>query len=759
MILYLPGLSPTLSFASLSVKPALLSLFENYIVDLDSAVLKPALKAITLALLPGLEDQTSEEFERTHDLLTRVRDAVGRSQSQDEGHYGGTSYDVAGSRYFWQSIFLTTMTSSSRRQGALHYLTRNLPRLAALPDISKSTKVPSATKVDGTELRWPTELEAVILPEPGLLIRCFAAGLRDDQLLVQRGFLDLLVTHLPLSSSVLQRQVKPEDLELLISAAASVVARREMSLNRRLWSWFIGPETSKDYGDSTPDFPDPSGNPPLAPSQPIPAKSYFEQHGLGPLTESVRKMIAADSTAASMRARPFRICLSLMDRSEIGGLVVPRIFVPAMESIWQYETIAPSKDAFADVLRSAHVFFDGIQSRLIWSELIQLTFSAFDADSLRTSSSQITDAQKKLDLVWFVITRFNVREEEMLVIHMPMACLLILACTCNIQRSTDFKSSPKINEPIATALRIASRLLDLIPERAFIDSEAVKAGATFEDYRARHSKQDINTIIGSYQHSSLESSPAFTENQTASMIVCSAAEILILALESSSSRGTLEPVLSLLAKATQKSQRYACLGVDAIISKLLPYTKSCVEEPDKTATFSTVIGLLSIFEFLNRVISPNQWTSDHRIRKIATNLLFSFWECLSPSGPHSVEAVRSFWRLHSISPAAQLVESTIASLMIGQINLIGGDNVTLEGSRRFATLWTHSSSKLQAISDRRSNSGRAKKKSGKKSLTDFGDPEMLARPLLLFLDSLSDQSTVLSMFTTSWLQSLPSIQM
>src|ERR1700712_5953246 len=44
--LYLPGLSSTLSFASLSVRTPFLDLLERHLVQLDARSLRPALKAI-----------------------------------------------------------------------------------------------------------------------------------------------------------------------------------------------------------------------------------------------------------------------------------------------------------------------------------------------------------------------------------------------------------------------------------------------------------------------------------------------------------------------------------------------------------------------------------------------------------------------------------------------------------------------------------------------------------------------------------------
>lgn len=274
--LYLPGLSTTLSFASLSVRAPFLELLETYLLKLDSRTLRPALKAIILALLPGLEEETSEEFERTMALMDAFKKAVRSSETEDLGQNHSS-----GDEYFWQCFFLASITSNSRRLGALAYLVRSLPKLGKpLP------KELAASKADSGKPGSPSDrlAEIVTSPEPGLLLRCFAAGLGDEQLLIQRGFLDLLVTHLPLHADVLQKRVKPEDLELLVAAAAGVVARRDMSLNRRLWAWLLGPEVPGHESDGGPESPasvsgDNSG------VQSALRTQYFEDFGLQPLTE------------------------------------------------------------------------------------------------------------------------------------------------------------------------------------------------------------------------------------------------------------------------------------------------------------------------------------------------------------------------------------------------------------------------------------------------------------------------------------------
>ncbi|KAK2815385.1 Endosome to Golgi transport protein, partial [Arthroderma sp. PD_2] len=228
LAIYLPGIAPTLSFASLSVRPLFLSLIEKHILQLNPAALRSANKSIILALLPGLEDETSEDFEETVKLVDKLRHVSSTA--------GDNSGAAAGSQYFWQCFFLASVTNPSRRVGALAYLNRHLPKLGGIIPSEGLLKGQDGSDIGSDRTAdLSSAIESITSPEPGLLIRCFATGLADEQVLIQRNFLDLLVTHLPLHSPVLQQRITSGDLQLLVGAAAGVVIRRDMSLNRRLW--------------------------------------------------------------------------------------------------------------------------------------------------------------------------------------------------------------------------------------------------------------------------------------------------------------------------------------------------------------------------------------------------------------------------------------------------------------------------------------------------------------------------------------------
>lgn len=72
------------------------------------------------------------------------------------------------------------------------------------------------------------------------MIRAFSAALEDDDLLVRRGALDILLQSLHIDGAAVQK-AQGDDRSILMRAATSVVLRRDLALNRRLFAWLLGP--------------------------------------------------------------------------------------------------------------------------------------------------------------------------------------------------------------------------------------------------------------------------------------------------------------------------------------------------------------------------------------------------------------------------------------------------------------------------------------------------------------------------------------
>lgn len=732
--LYLPGLAPTLTFASLTVRPLFLSLAEGYIVELEPWAIRPALKAIILALLPGLEDETSDDFEPTLRTINKLRDAAGRLETQRTSEAG------ASGQYFWQCLFLASITNPSRRLGVLAYMNRFLPKLGI------STRRLSIAGGDDI-LDIPPEMiaaaDSVILPEPGLLIRCIASGLSDDQLLVQRNFLDLLVSHLPLSSPILQKKIAPCDLHKLVIAAVGVVTRREMGLNRRLWAWFLGPDAPNDRSSMDErklSFQTTHSVP--GDGKELTKSQYFSRVGLQPLVTGLLEMIKQVSSLPSERTKPFRIALSLMDRWEIGGYIVPEVFLPIIRSVKDFAAEAP-KAHFEEVFRSASAFFNGVESGMIFSKLLGLI--DYQPAGL---SRDIDQVLADLDLAQFIIEYFNVREEDMVQIHVPLLALSVLV---KMRNAASIQTTANRIPVFAALNKVLKSLISLLTERGFSKKAGSEKPAGGD---GQSQSTDVLKVVHDFYEQSKTSlelpSLPFALKNLSEMIIREAHELAIVALEAHKDTVSVQEPLEILVTLLKKLPRSRVLRDHKLYKALSKRLDILGKDKPTTASFSVIATIASTVTSLFFIHTPGLYVSYEDACDLITPLVNQLWWYLSPLSPKfHVEAVRCLWLLHSISWIDHLVEALLTSLMInasttGSRHLSSGQQV-----ERFYVLWSHSHHNTHE---------QPPKQVLKLGGNHFSyQCSMLERPLFIVLDLLSQESTDSSQSVQLWLQDLPTI--
>jgi len=88
-----------------------LTLFEAFIVPLGASF-RQAEKSVILALLPGLEEEHGEYFEKTLSVIDQIRLA----ESEEES-------------FFWQCMWLAIATSAEQRVGACNYCLKRMESL------------------------------------------------------------------------------------------------------------------------------------------------------------------------------------------------------------------------------------------------------------------------------------------------------------------------------------------------------------------------------------------------------------------------------------------------------------------------------------------------------------------------------------------------------------------------------------------------------------------------------------------------------
>lgn len=382
---WLGGLLPLLSYCSIQVKPYLIDIYRNHVLkDVSPTRLRGVIKPIILSLLPGMDDENSEVFADVLSLLDDVKRKL-----QDDS-------------LFWQSMFLCIISNPERRLGALYWCTRRLPLFTTIQ-----------TSPDGEKV-YTEEARACLTPESGLLVRALAAALdvstkysTVSDILIIRGYFDLLLSRLSLDSLVLNSMILKSDKKKLLTACCEVTLKKDMSLNRRIWTWLLGPEGT----DSS-----------------ISRKEYFERYGLQLLVEGLLDQLTSQDVSTEKHIDYLRICYALIiDKWEINQTVGPKIVLPILQLCY----LQRENDALISLART---FFEGVELKLVWLILLDSVLKG------------------ELAFAEFILRTFECNDEDCGYTFAPLIFYVLLI------------NKPDINGPRINLLKL---FLHAIPRSAF----------------------------------------------------------------------------------------------------------------------------------------------------------------------------------------------------------------------------------------------------------------------------------------------------
>ncbi|AET39311.1 Dop1p Ecym_4246 [Eremothecium cymbalariae DBVPG len=404
--IWIAGLLPLMSYASISVKSPLVELYEKYLIQLPPSILRLLIKPLIASLFPGVDEESSEFQPIIMNLLDSLRTNLGDDS------------------LFWQSCFMVMIMHKNRRLGGLVWLTKRLPSLNAVPHLvlkkqESSRRIDDPTAIDKKQVRDDAlslllpECKSIVSPEPGLLVRCLITCLEEDnELLIQRGILDLLLQRIHLHSPVLQTLVTPSDRQLLVITCCKTMLRKDMSLNRRIWNWLLGLASRPQHAEMS------SNN------------DYFPNYGLISLMNGLSDMLMKEREIPNT----FRVCHALMDRWEIGSRIVPTLFTNLMKAAEKYKHNK-------QIIKSCSVFFDSIETNVIWGNCYQAMLLHDD-----------------YELLEFILNTFNVsNDEEIIVKHCPLMLLALLNLSFNDSSSE-----------VSRKYWLCRTLINIIPDRAYL---------------------------------------------------------------------------------------------------------------------------------------------------------------------------------------------------------------------------------------------------------------------------------------------------
>ena len=161
-------------------------------------------------------------------------------------------------------------------------------------------------------------------------------------------------------------------------------------------------------------------------------------------------MLRGGLQVPARKARPFRILISLLDRTNIGGPVVDALFEALITDLQEYQRKAPTQEAFDEVFRSANMFFDSIEPQLIARHILLLY------------------QKKSLDLIDFILVNFNLDESDLTSDHVPVMTA-VLSCGLLSDTKAAGVIVPDLDESQREQVaRLVSLLADLLPGRSVV---------------------------------------------------------------------------------------------------------------------------------------------------------------------------------------------------------------------------------------------------------------------------------------------------
>ncbi|KAI9513117.1 Dopey, N-terminal-domain-containing protein [Russula earlei] len=382
LFLWVSGLFPFFEYSATSVKLTLLNIYNSHFLPLQDS-LRPVMKSFILALLPGLEEETGEFFDQVLNVLDRLSTTVSLS-------------------FFLENVWLILLTVPPARGTALNLVSRRLPRLVSENDFA-----------------------TMLGHDAGLMIRAFAAAVEDDNVLVRRYALDLILQVLRLDGVAIQK-ASGEDRIILMRAVTSVVMRRDLSLNRRLYTWLLGSDENSE--------------------QQI---AYLRSHSLELLKTTLRTEMFSPSVDYP-ESRPFKIFISLLDKWEIGGGLTEAIIFDTLKAL---KSLVESNTASnEDAVMTASTLYEAVEPHIVWKQLLMAILNELTG-------------RWAVRLTRFILKSIHVRDEEIQVVHLPIVfSALCEALQVEITRNTARGSLPVVSD----ILRLLHALRDEIPSSSLL---------------------------------------------------------------------------------------------------------------------------------------------------------------------------------------------------------------------------------------------------------------------------------------------------
>ena len=157
-----------------------------------------------------------------------------------------------------------------------------------------------------------------------------------------------------------QPQFDHDDMVVLVSSVLVTLLRRDMGLNRRLFTWLLGTEINTSL---LPDC-----HPIVQQGKENYFNIYTSELLIKALLRLLEQSIPSGPVPTTLDIKPFRIITTLLDKAEIGPVIIDQVMVDIFRCLYHMSTrVAGDTARRQELIKTGNLLFAQLETSYVWT--------------------------------------------------------------------------------------------------------------------------------------------------------------------------------------------------------------------------------------------------------------------------------------------------------------------------------------------------------------------------------------------------------
>ncbi|OLY82863.1 Protein dopey-1 [Smittium mucronatum] len=330
-----------------------------------------------------------------------------------------------GNTIFIPNLFSILVSSSYDREETLKFLA------SCLPNSSKSK-----------------ETSKIYSTGSSCIVRGLCLSLQDSDPLTVRAALDLLVNKFPMDSITFSTS----DIAVIAKYSSETILKKDMSLNRRLYSWWLG--HSEDRSQQ---------------------QLYLRENSLNHLKLAFEKwfdLISGENSEYYDHENLFRVLIALLDKPDISHSLLLTIFPKIIMYIGFKNSKTSIKSSIRQVKSEYFIrkLLNGINPYFVWTQLIMVLFRNLPLEEdIHMDNLSKTLSNMRIDIYLFTefVDLYLSDNSDIASEYISSTFLALISVSCYVSDLLNCDDSRKIVEDI---LKVSISMYMRLPLKNMVSS-------------------------------------------------------------------------------------------------------------------------------------------------------------------------------------------------------------------------------------------------------------------------------------------------